>query len=427
MDFRQNNASIKIGFLQMQDFSLRLSSFQHIVSIPSVRDYRDRIEMFCKVGESFANQIIYLRSGQIDEVSKYRIQYPNTQFSLCADQRNQYTKVLSLWRFLSRIDSIPAIVQDLFSPDLTLLHKMVNLQKTVPAYYFYSIYFPNSKYLREKGWVGEIDEYSKSDLRAHIRLFRKRSTLDATAAKVCDGITGNSLEIVQSMMNYHGFPVKRIKAIPTGICIENYPLKHNQKPEIGIPLESRFLLYVGSIQPRKAIGFLLSGLALLKNILSEEIKLVICGDYHVKDHAQYDLLIEKLDLKANIIFLGRLNFEKLAAAYLNCDCFVHPSQWEGSARVVKEALAFGSKVVAADIPGNRIIDPDAKFINYFRPADLESFCSAVVNCLSSKGNIQTQRNYLRSNFSPQIIAAQYISFYQEILQSRVTQQSKNEN
>jgi glycosyltransferase involved in cell wall biosynthesis len=100
---------------------------------------------------------------------------------------------------------------------------------------------------------------------------------------------------------------------------------------------------------------------------------------------------------ANIVFLGPLPQEKLAAVFQTADVFVLPSFFEGLPLVVIESLACGCRVVMTDLPGldswmpaglsaeglvervplPRLTGPDAP-----RPEDLPAFVERLAAAIS---------------------------------------------
>ena len=395
-----------------------ISSMQHVVSIPSVDEYFDRLKMFCEVGRYFEKQYVYLRAGDIDRLGSFLTKYPKTVFVRCADRTNTISRAASLWRFLGDLEERPTVIQDVLAPDMALLSKAMNW-RGLPVTKFASFSSPSTKFYHMKAWENLQPEVSPVGRKFYYKLYRKRALIDRLASKVCHGIIANSSEINESFLGYYNFPESRMRVIPTAIDIDSYQKKDIKKHSLNLPQKGIMLLSVGSVQPSKDTGLLINAVDYFRRNYYKDIYLVVCGDFRAGSKQSFQLLVNKLQIQENVIFLDWLSSEQLALYYSVCDCFVHASRWEGSPRVVKEALAFGSKVVAADIPGNRIIDPDESFIHYFRPSDIEEFCVAVIRCLNSRGNPQAQRKYLRDNFSPKNIAQQYINFYREILQSQV--------
>ena len=108
------------------------------------------------------------------------------------------------------------------------------------------------------------------------------------------------------------------------------------------------LLFVGTIEPRKGIIFLVQALHLLKKqSLSFFCSVVgaITDEYYYQNLIQY---IDENGLSENIVFRGRVSDEELNSLYTNSDCFVFPSLHEGFGMVLIEAMSHGLPVIAFD-------------------------------------------------------------------------------
>jgi len=96
------------------------------------------------------------------------------------------------------------------------------------------------------------------------------------------------------------------------------------------------ILYVGSVQPRKGIRYLIEAFA---SIPSKEKELVIVGAVGNPSG------IEGIEIPEGVVFRGVLRGEELAKAYSAADVFCLPSLEEGMALVIGEALSHGLPVV----------------------------------------------------------------------------------
>ena len=108
-------------------------------------------------------------------------------------------------------------------------------------------------------------------------------------------------------------------------------------------------LYVGTIEKRKGIKYLIESLGCIsiecrKNICVNIVGKVVDMGYYKKIQKR----IEKLGLKDIVKFHGRLSDRDLDIAYQNADCFIFPSLLEGYGMVIVEAMSYGLPVIAFD-------------------------------------------------------------------------------
>ena len=109
-----------------------------------------------------------------------------------------------------------------------------------------------------------------------------------------------------------------------------------------------YLLYVGTLEPRKNLRRLIEAYALLLKEAHEPVpELVLAGaggwNYH-----EILVLIETLSLQKKVRCVGRLPAEVLPALYSGARVFVYPSLYEGFGLPPLEAMACGTPVVTSN-------------------------------------------------------------------------------
>jgi glycosyltransferase involved in cell wall biosynthesis len=114
-------------------------------------------------------------------------------------------------------------------------------------------------------------------------------------------------------------------------------------------LNDRFILYVGTIEPRKNLPMLIEAFARRKRSGNLPHQLVCAGPYGWLC-ADVERLIDRLHLRDQIRFTGYVSFDDLPALYSMAEIFVFPSVYEGFGLPVIEAMACGTPVITADVP-----------------------------------------------------------------------------
>lgn len=139
-----------------------------------------------------------------------------------------------------------------------------------------------------------------------------------------------TLDVAQSL-----FPKKSIYYIP--LPFERKYIK-SEKYEVGN------FLYVGTIEERKGLLFLIEAISLLDN--KTNINLNIIGK--IVDQSYFDMLLQKIHdwgLENNIHFLGRVSDKELEEYYKKAEIFTFPSLLEGYGIVLIEALNNGLPII----------------------------------------------------------------------------------
>lgn len=107
---------------------------------------------------------------------------------------------------------------------------------------------------------------------------------------------------------------------------------------------SNQLLYVGTVEPRKGIEFLINSLQYVKR----DYVLNIIGKYDAESKYWMSIkkLISKYGIESKVHFLGRVPQEELNKYYEHARAFVFPSLNEGYGLAVLEAMGYGLPVIA---------------------------------------------------------------------------------
>ena len=109
------------------------------------------------------------------------------------------------------------------------------------------------------------------------------------------------------------------------------------------------LLYVGTIEKRKGLLYLLESLNKLSTNKEISYKCHIVGKVLEEDYKrEMDNKIKEYNLTDDIIFHGRLDDEELNRIYSESDIFVFPSMLEGYGMVLLEAMSYSLPIIAFD-------------------------------------------------------------------------------
>ncbi len=114
-------------------------------------------------------------------------------------------------------------------------------------------------------------------------------------------------------------------------------------------LAERFILCVGTIEPRKNLPRLIEGFARRRRSGELPHQLVCVGPYGWLSR-DVDALIERLQIADAIRFAGYVPFDDLPAIYNLAEMFVFPSVYEGFGLPVIEAMACGTPVITGQVP-----------------------------------------------------------------------------
>jgi glycosyltransferase involved in cell wall biosynthesis len=111
-------------------------------------------------------------------------------------------------------------------------------------------------------------------------------------------------------------------------------------------LEKPFVLYVGSIEPRKNVGILLDAWQEMPRDLRDEFELVIAGPYGWGERPLYERLQAGT---AGVRYLGYVPEADLAPLTAAATVFAYVSLYEGFGLPVAQALAAGVPVLTSNV------------------------------------------------------------------------------
>jgi glycosyltransferase involved in cell wall biosynthesis len=144
------------------------------------------------------------------------------------------------------------------------------------------------------------------------------------------------------------------------------------RQDMGLPMDCPLVLFVGRVSPFKGGHYLIPIAHLLQEHLYNALLLVV-GDIHIPDIVE----IAKRERLCNIRFIGPIQNFRVVKYLHAADVFIMPSDSEGFPRVILEAMASGSPIVAFDVGGTmELLGPkQQRFV--VRRGDLEAFISCI--------------------------------------------------
>lgn len=182
------------------------------------------------------------------------------------------------------------------------------------------------------------------------------------------------------MVRVLGISPERIRVVkeaadPRFRTIPDVPLGADLEERIG--LLSRFLLYVGSVEPRKNLITLIRAYATLD---PDTPPLVIAGGSGWKNSEIY-AEVEQRGLSERIRFTGFVSDAELVALYNRAELFLFPTIYEGFGLPVIEAMACGCPVITTRVSSIPEVGGDA-VVYCDDPTNVEELAKAIRSTLA---------------------------------------------
>lgn len=161
-----------------------------------------------------------------------------------------------------------------------------------------------------------------------------------------------SQQTADDLLHFFDCSVAKIDVIYNGIGEQFVPAQQRATPVqddlISRELPDKFILYLGTLEPRKNLEVLIRGYAewRAQSDADPEIKLVLAG---AKGwfYEQIFERVRELHLTDHVIFAGYVPDKDLPRWYQAATCFVYPSLFEGFGIPVAEAMACGTPVLVS--------------------------------------------------------------------------------
>ena len=175
----------------------------------------------------------------------------------------------------------------------------------------------------------------------------------------------------------------------------------------------RYVLSLGSLEPKKNLKTLLGGWKRLLPLLKDDVGLVLAG----KQHSRLSLKDLGLDtLPRNVMFTGFVDDEDLPALYSGASVFVFPSLYEGFGLPPLEAMACGTPVVVSNATSLPEVCGNAAL--YANPLDVDDVAEkieAVLKDSALAGKMQEKGLARAVQFSWKKCVEEHIAFFEKLM------------
>lgn len=229
--------------------------------------------------------------------------------------------------------------------------------------------------------------YPETHLAQSVRRARYRLPLMARAAT----------KIITATEYVKNEVVEHLKVNPAKIAVTPYaprrmfgPLSRSETEETRtrLSIEENFILFVGTIEPRKNLITLLGALSEILKSTDLRPQLVIAGQegWLTGETMNY---VESERLADRVKFTGYITDEDLRALYACCTVCVYPSLYEGFGLPPLEAMSCGAPVIASNVASlSEAVGDAARLVP---PTDTQKLAQAIVEMIRDEAT--------RSHFS----------------------------
>ncbi len=235
------------------------------------------------------------------------------------------------------------------------------------------------------------------------------------ACRHADHIIAISDNTKRDIIELYGIAPEKVSVIYQA-CHPRYYVSGapDQMPPLPAGLPPQYMLYVGSLEPRKNIGAILSAMARLSPDI--RLPLVAVG----RDSRYRKKLVEqaeKLRISKEVIWLTNVTDDAvLQRLYLNAQVLVYPSRYEGFGLPVAEALLSRTPVVTSSTSAlPEAGGPDSLYVD---PGDTNQLAAAIERALTDtelrQRMIEKGFVYAKRRFDPQSLTSRLTALYRRV-------------
>ncbi|MGQ9501513.1 MAG: glycosyltransferase family 4 protein [Anaerolineae bacterium] len=204
------------------------------------------------------------------------------------------------------------------------------------------------------------------------------------------------------------------RVIPNGVDVNLFgDTRIAPLPEFA---EGLNVLFVGRLEARKGVHYLLEAFARIKDILPQA-RLLIAGPYSAHETKPLQRLIHSWALR-DVHFLGCLSERELVRCYRTAHVFCAPSLGsESFGMVLLEAMAAGLPIVASDIAGYRTVVKHQEEGYLVPPGNVEAIVQALITLLCQpelRRSMAARGRVTAARYTWEQIATDILSFYMDL-------------
>ncbi len=361
-----------------------ISEYTRLLTERFLKEHPEHCYLFFANG--FRRKKEMIREGDGAHVRSIDFRIPNRAF----DAINLILKV-------PKIDTLfPSDVY--WSPNINIL-SFKNPERRVLTIHDISFHYPEFFSARERLWHWRQNYTEQIRTAGHLV-----AVSDFTKETLIDTFT---------------IPEERVTRIYSGI--DPFYLEPQREPTPAFRnasrIPGRFLLYGGTIEPRKNIIAIIQAFSLLKQSpKNSDLSLVLAGSLGWS----YDTIFKeaaRTPYSKNILFWGKATPDEMRELYRTAEVFVYPSFFEGFGFPPLEAQACGTPVVASNrtsLP--EILSSSALLINPWRVDELAEAIGAFLESPSLRETFIRRGKTNIARFDWKQSAGRYIELFESIAQ-----------
>jgi glycosyltransferase involved in cell wall biosynthesis len=249
------------------------------------------------------------------------------------------------------------------------------------------------------------------------RLVRRARVRLPLVVRIADLIIADTESVKREICEHLGVKPARVVTIPLAArdCFQPLHPAETIRTRQRLGIEEDFLLFVGTLEPRKNLLTLLKALVRITGQTPLRPQLVIAGGEGWLMDESF-AFIREAALGDRLCLTGYLADDELRALYSSCKAFIYPSLYEGFGLPPLEAMACGAPVIASRIPA--LEETLGSAAHLFEPTNVDALAKGIVDLLqdeSQRQRLQLAGRQRAAEFSWERTARQTLAVYEKLV------------
>lgn len=212
----------------------------------------------------------------------------------------------------------------------------------------------------------------------------------------------SSKDGLQKVYDLSHIPVLVEHIPPVGTVTISTQDAQNRRKRLGI--SGKYLLFFGTLEPRKNLVGLIDAYKLLTPQLRSTYSLVIGGGKGWKDAKILDSISQLQQSGAYVIQTGYVSDEDRAALFMGASVYLMPSHYEGFGMQLLEGMVYQTPMLVTDIPVLREVGQGSAVYCGTTPPDIAQALTVLLQDTAIQNKLRTAGKKRLQDFKWEVVA-----------------------
>ena len=238
-----------------------------------------------------------------------------------------------------------------------------------------------------------------------------------------DALITNSNFLKEELVSLYNISRRKVYVAYNGVDLETfYPRSSRQAllSKLGMNPKTPVIMYLGGFRPIKGPSYFLKAIENISD-RKKDIKALFVGGVGPLDilyREYFTRTLKTLERRGSLVTIGGISHVELPEYYSAVDAIVVPSLYDAFPKVILEAMACGTPVIASNVGGVPEIVSNRETGLLVKSANPDELTESIIEIVSNpelRERISAKARKLIENFSWRNSARHVMNVYQKIL------------